>query len=1130
MSWTLGVSKVWAIGAVSINPAATVTATTTLTIDPLNIDDLFGLDSNKPETDGPNIFPIGIRVTNTGGSAATNVFATASFILTLNSNVSYLGPSTLFVSSLAIGASHDFYFQVQFVRLKSVIGQKFTYAVGVQADNACAISLSGLHTETIQSLVSQNRNAVTLTGCSGNINVGDIFQCTLTGSTSSNNFNALRTWPGIPGDKFNILQTHLTLTAGSEWKTNSPDCLISGGCGGSFTETLTLVAIAAGSNISIPPFEMDTSGGSYHWNGGAATTINVNTPTAIRLRGFGAARSGSNVELAWKTGYEVSNLGYRIYRDDGSGSRTLITPGLVAGSALSVGEHVELSSGRSYRWFDRDAPEGSTYVLEDIDLNGSTELHGPVVPNEAEPGSPKSGRGHVVAEVRRSSPTLADVALAAAGNTVPSLAGFQPLATTRKVALATNSAAQNRQFSIAGLSGVKALIKQEGWYRLSHQDLINAGWDPGTSPTYLQLYVEGQPIPMLVNDLGGGNYTMEFYGTGLDMAWTDTRVYWITLSGTPGTRLTNEGGGSGSAAPSGFPFTVGRRDRTLYISTFTNNGDAENWFGAPVGPPGFPAANESVTVSNLDTANNGSASLKLALQGFTSGGITHNVDVRVNGNLAGTVSFPDQTYFVTTLSVPVSWLSNGTNSILLSAEGSDYSLVSSASLTYPHLYTAEQDALVFSVTGGKQVTISGFTISGIRIFDITNPSAVRTVSNTVDPDGNGGFAVTLTTPSVAGSLRFLAIADDRISSPSALISNAPSAFNKKNNAADLVMISHPSLLDALAPLQALRQSQGLATQIVDITDVYDEFNFGEKSPYAIKSFLQWTTANWKKAPRYAILVGDASTDPRNYLGWGDFDLLPTKLVPTVFLKTASDDWFVDFNNDTLPELPIGRIPARTLAEANTVVSKIVGYDSKALSSGVYLIADTNDENDFRGAVGGLVPLVGNGKVPQTLCVGSSAESIGSTPCVDAGTAGSQILATFNSGPALINYVGHGSETIWSKSDLFNSSEISSLTNAGQLPVVLAMNCLNGTFQDVFEETLAETLLKAPNGGAAAVWASSSLTLFESQVPVNQTLFQHLFASPAPRIGDAMVAAKSATSDPDVRRTWILFGDPTMILR
>ena len=102
-----------------------------------------------------------------------------------------------------------------------------------------------------------------------------------------------------------------------------------------------------------------------------------------------------------------------------------------------------------------------------------------------------------------------------------------------------------------------------------------------------------------------------------------------------------------------------------------------------------------------------------------------------------------------------------------------------------------------------------------------------------------------------------------------------------------------------------------------------------------------------------LLVGDASLDPRNYLGLGSFDLVPTKLIDTAFLETASDDWFVDFNGDGLPEMAVGRLPVRTVEEAQIVVSKIVGYEQSARRMReVLLVADMKggeDDFDFEGA-------------------------------------------------------------------------------------------------------------------------------------------------------------------------------------
>jgi hypothetical protein len=94
-----------------------------------------------------------------------------------------------------------------------------------------------------------------------------------------------------------------------------------------------------------------------------------------------------------------------------------------------------------------------------------------------------------------------------------------------------------------------------------------------------------------------------------------------------------------------------------------------------------------------------------------------------------------------------------------------------------------------------------------------------------------------------------------------------------------------------------------------------------------------------------------------------------------------------------------------------------------------------------------------------------------------------------------------------------------------------MTCLNGYFHDAALDSLAEALLKTERGGAVAVWASSGLTMPVEQALMNQELYRLLFANrPALTLGDATVRAKAVVSDGDIRRTWILFGDPTTRLK
>ena len=120
--------------------------------------------------------------------------------------------------------------------------------------------------------------------------------------------------------------------------------------------------------------------------------------------------------------------------------------------------------------------------------------------------------------------------------------------------------------------------------------------------------------------------------------------------------------------------------------------------------------------------------------------------------------------------------------------------------------------------------------------------------------------------------------------------------------------------------------------------------------------------------------------------------------------------------------------------------------------------------------------------------------------------------------------------VWSAGSLFDDTMAASLTNGSKLPVFVIMNCLNGFFHDVYTQSLAESLMMAPNGGAVAVWASSGLTNAPSQFQMDDQFTTALFSNPVPALGDAILTAKSGISDVDVRRTFILFGDPAMKLR
>jgi hypothetical protein len=351
--------------------------------------------------------------------------------------------------------------------------------------------------------------------------------------------------------------------------------------------------------------------------------------------------------------------------------------------------------------------------------------------------------------------------------------------------------------------------------------------------------------------------------------------------------------------------------------------------------------------------------------------------------------------------------------------------------------------------------------------------------------------------------------------------NHPSQWHAAQAGANIAMVTYEEFAAALAPLVKAHQAEGKTSAIVPVNDLYDEFSFGEHSPFALRQFLRMAVKNWQTPPTYLLLNGRASLDPRNYLGFGHLDLVPTRILPTTNLMTSSDDWFSDFNDTGMPTIATGRLPVSTTDDATTVVSKIVAYENKSTNgswtSQAMFVADKDDTESFTQD-----SLSVQSQLPPTMQATDVFNGVISTS-----EAQQDIINGINSGQLLVNYLGHGSEEQWSGSDIFDENSLTSLTNSTQLPVFLIMDCLNGFFQDVYNQPLGAALLLAPNGGAVAVLASSGLNTAAPQTKLDKLVVQNALNAARPTLGESVLKAKSKIGDPSVRRTFILFGDPAM---
>ena len=150
--------------------------------------------------------------------------------------------------------------------------------------------------------------------------------------------------------------------------------------------------------------------------------------------------------------------------------------------------------------------------------------------------------------------------------------------------------------------------------------------------------------------------------------------------------------------------------------------------------------------------------------------------------------------------------------------------------------------------------------------------------------------------------------------------------------------------------------------------------------------------------------------------------------------------------------------------------------------------------------------------------------------LDPGTARAEVQNALNAGQLLVNYLGHGSVEVWSGDGLLDDASAAALTNGPRLPAFLTFDCLNGFFHDVYTQSLSEALLLNSQGGAVAVVASSALTDATPQAQLDRSLVKALFQNGGTALGDALVQAKSSIKSRDVRRTYLLFGDPLLRIK
>lgn len=599
----------------------------------------------------------------------------------------------------------------------------------------------------------------------------------------------------------------------------------------------------------------------------------------------------------------------------------------------------------------------------------------------------------------------------------------------------------------------------------------------------------------------------------------------------PGNVLVSESVNSANPSLNYYSETLRLEEQKLYLSAFPASATNRWWWQYWYSPGAGQSAQPLQINWNLDSAArfDQPARLRLRLHGGKLGN-WHQAEIRLNNRLLTTVIMTGFQLLEPTINLPSGWLSS-TNQLTITPISTERetSFLDWVELDYQRQAQAVAGQLQWSSSQTNQ-SISNITSENPLLFDVQTPLAPRRLIGWNLQQGQLSWQT-------SGNRRYL-VQSQRQTPLSSVWFSQPDLSSSQQ--ADYLLISYnpansTSWSDALQPLITQRASQGLKPLLIDVQQIYDQFGDGRVDHQAIADFIKYAYRNWQApAPSFVVLVGDGTADPHDYadiIGRPVTNFIPPYLadVDPWLRETAADNRYVTVaGNDNLPDLFLGRIPARSLSDVEHVVAKILSYEATPSNADwlnkLLFIADDPD-------VSGDFPWLSN-EVVEILPPTVDDQQLYYTPNTNLTNFRAEIVNQINSGQFLVNYVGHAGIDVWADPTIFNPQSVASLSNTA-LPLLLSLSCYAGHYQQNDLESLAEMLVLKPEHGAVGMWAASGLGIAYGHDYLNRGFVNAIINDGWRLVGPATIQGKldlaAANISPDLLDTFTFFGDPALRL-
>ena len=334
----------------------------------------------------------------------------------------------------------------------------------------------------------------------------------------------------------------------------------------------------------------------------------------------------------------------------------------------------------------------------------------------------------------------------------------------------------------------------------------------------------------------------------------------------------------------------------------------------------------------------------------------------------------------------------------------------------------------------------------------------------------------------------------------------PSFVGKVQNQ-DLAGLQNVNYLMITVP-EMMGQAQRLANYyqpkynvaVVDINQIYNEFSSGSKDITAVRDFA--TLLNKTGNLKYILILGDTSYDYKGKNHPGS-DVIPSYeseesgdyansfVTDDFYAMTSPQNIGATTVSATLPDLPIGRLPAANISEAKLLIDKALAYNNanpgQSTPFGEWrmkmdFVVDDDADNQFpfhNTMNKSLVNVFETGDIRKEYNIRKLYLDAFQAQTSAGGQRYPQINQAISNdvGNSLyLFYFGHGGINGWSQERVLTIDQIQNFNNYNSIysrfPLISTITCEFTLWDDPATFSAGEQVIKSKTGGAATMITSS----------------------------------------------------------